>query len=186
MVLDTFGIKSEAFTGALCVSQVFEDEGKTPNWNGFWGEDHHIWSRTEFGEFVDLTIRYLHLHPASKAKNQLPMPAVWWKDTIRWPRVIKYLHQGRLIPMLSDDEMEDLDVFKQLVLAELDTTLKTCSVQEIEFQPILHGVDSMNELHVKGNLWLQRSIVFQDFNIPHPSWVKEREAELMRNYVEKT
>ncbi|MBT6225663.1 MAG: hypothetical protein HOI47_03280 [Candidatus Scalindua sp.] len=188
MVLRRFEIRSEAFVGAVCVAQVFEEENRFPSWNGFWGEDHHIWSCTEFGEFVDLTIRYLHLHPDTKDNKQLPMPALWWEDTIDWPRVIKYLHQDQrpVKPGFSDDEMRDLEIFKQLILTELDTVLDTCSVQEIEFHPILHGINSMNELHAKGDPWLCKSIMFQDLNLPYPTWIKEREAELMRNYAAET
>jgi len=185
MVLEKFGIKSRAFVGEVCVAQVFEDESISPSWNGFWGDDHHVWTCTEFGEFVDLTIRYLHLHPASKYNSQIPMPALWWENTTSWPCTIKYLHQGIVNPLLPDSEMNDLDVFKKSVLNKLDSALKTHSAQEVIFQPILHGTKSMNELYAKGNLWLQKSIIFQELNIPHPSRIKEREAELMKNYENK-
>lgn len=186
MVLEKFDIRSRAIVGGVCVAQVFDDNKRTPSWNGFWGEDHHVWSYSEFGEIADLTIRYLHLHPTFKAKAPLPMPALWWEDTINWPCIIKYLPQGSVKPILPDEEMRDLVTFKKKVSSELDTVLKTYSVQEIEFHPILHGANSMNELHEKGDPWLRASLVFQDLKFPYPLWVQEREAELMRPYTEET
>jgi len=186
MILGKFEIQSKPFIGAVYVSQIFEEENCSPSWNGFWGDDHHVWSYTEFGELVDLTICYLHLHQASKTKKQHPMPPLWWEDTIDWPRVIQYLPQGPVKAMLPDDEMRDLEIFKKLISNELDAVLKTSSVQEIEFQPILHGIKSMNELHAKGNTWLRKSILVQDLNIPFPSWIEERTAELKRDFTLKT
>ncbi|ENM5895723.1 hypothetical protein NTH50_003915 [Vibrio mimicus] len=57
--------------------QVFAENSIAPRWNGFWGDDHHVWLMTEFGELVDLTIKYLHLYPVTKGNNQLEMPAIW-------------------------------------------------------------------------------------------------------------
>jgi len=186
LVLDKFDIRSKAFVGELCVSQVFEDEKLMPSWNGFWGEDHHVWLCTEFGEFVDLTVKYLHHHPLSKSRNQLQMPAIWWSDTTQWPTVIRYLPQAPVNPQLPEHEMDDLGRFKKLVSKELESVIKFCSVNDIEFYPILHGPESMNELHAKGDLWLQKSILLQEHNIPHPQRIIEREQELMRKNSAKS
>ena len=181
MVLDKFAIRSKPIVGGVCVAQVYDNNENPPSWNGFWGDDHHVWVCSEFGEVVDLTIGYLHLHPTFKAKAQLPMPALWWEDTIDWPCIIRYLPQGPIKLMLSDEEMRDLSTFKKNVSIELDTVLNANSVQEIEFHPILHGASSMNELHAKGDPWLRASLIFQELNLPYPILVQERIDELMRN-----
>lgn len=185
LVLDQFEIRSRAFIGEFCISQAFEDDNIMPSWNGFWGEDHHVWLCTEFGEFVDLTVKYLHVHPLSKKRKQLQVPAIWWSDTTQWPHVIKYLPQGPVHPELPEQEMDELKHFKNLVSKELESAIKNSSVNEIKFSPILHGADSMNELHEKGDMWLKKSIILQNNDIPHPPRIIERENELRKSYAEK-
>ena len=186
VILEELGIHSRAYLGALCVSQAFEKEGRIPNWNGFWGEDHHVWVCTEFGEFVDLTIHYLHLHPASSNTDQLQMPALWWEDTDRWPHIIQYLPDGVVKPQLPEHEMKDLESFKSIAISEFKEILSSMSVQDVKFSPILHGTLSMNELHAEGYPWLRNSLFLEEHNIPHPAWVQTRIAELTAQYANKT
>ncbi|MEZ8402563.1 hypothetical protein AB4242_11550 [Vibrio splendidus] len=178
-ILKRLGIKSQTFVGEVCVSQVFCDSKLAPNWNGFWGDDHHVWLMTEFGELVDLTIKYLHLHPVTKGNSQLEMPAIWWSDVSRWPHVIKYLPQGAISVKLPNEEMIDLDVFLTKVDQELSQFLKSNSVQQVVFSPVLHGPESMNDLYSQGNPWLVRSAELQDGKLPYPQKVLERERELL-------
>ncbi|PKH04774.1 hypothetical protein [Moritella sp. Urea-trap-13] len=185
LLLKRFGIKSQLYTGELCVSQVFLDDRIVPNWNGFWGDDHHVWLRTEFNEIIDLTVKYLHLHPATNS-NQLQMPAIWWSDISRWPSVIKYLPQGPVNLELPSQEMVDLEVFQTKVIQELEIFLESYSVNEVVFSPILHGPETMNELYKKGYPWLVKSALLQSCRIPHPERIVERERELMEWYVKKT
>ena len=103
-ILKKVGIKSQPYIGEVCVPQVFLDNKIAPKWNGFWGDDHHVWLMTEFGELVDLTIKYLHLHPVAKGNSQLEMPAIWWSETSRLPNVIKYLPQGPVAVTLPNEE----------------------------------------------------------------------------------
>lgn len=182
LVLERFGIKSRAYIGEVCVAQVFDTDNNYASWNGFWGEDHHVWSCNEFGEYIDLTIRYLHIHPATNRTGQIPMPAIWWEDTVDWPMVIKYLYQGPVDPKLPVEEMKDLEDFKRSVASCLDDYLEKNSVQNVEFQPIIHGTKSMNELYEQGNLWLQKSLIFQEQNVQFPQRIQEREKELVANY----
>lgn len=178
-ILKRFGIKSQVYTGEICVSQVFSDDKIAPRWNGFWGDDHHVWLMTEFSEIVDLTIKYLHLHPVTKGNGQLQMPAIWWSDVSRWPRVIKYLPQGPIAVKLPDEEMTDLQVFQAKVSQELDAFFESNSAQQVVFSPILHGPESMNDLYVKGDLWLVKSIVLQGGRLPYPQRIVDRERELI-------
>ncbi len=185
ILLDLNGIRSREFMGAVCVSQVFEDESKLPSWNGFWGEDHHVFLVTENNELVDLTMRYLHLHPLSKGNGQLPVPAIWWNDIDRWPTILKYIPEGAVEIMLPEDETLDLEDFKKLVLKEYEMSLKNSTINEIVYEPILNGVDSLNKLHNKGNLWLKKSYIFEEQGIPLPPWIEAKEGELIRNYIER-
>ncbi|HCE3221409.1 TPA: hypothetical protein NG573_004851 [Vibrio parahaemolyticus] len=185
-ILKRVGIKSQAYTGEVCVPQVFHDNKIAPRWNGFWGDDHHVWLMTEFGELVDLTIKYLHLHPVAKGNGQLEMPAIWWSDASRWPSVIKYLPQGPIAVKLPNEEMIDLEVFQAKVDQKLSQILKSNSVQEVEFAPVLHGPESMNDLYAQGNPWLVKSAELQDGRLPYPQRVVERERELLASCEKKT
>lgn len=182
MLMNGFGIKSMEILGSVCVSQVFEDLSKPPSWNGFWGDDHHVWNITEYGEFVDLTISALHLHPLSKEHPQIPVPAIWWSDTELWPRIIKYLPKGAVRFDLPKEDALDLEEFKKRVSKELLSTLQNNSVEKIQYSSILHGIDSLKSLYEAGDPWLKGSCILEEANVPHPPWVVERERQLMSEY----
>lgn len=182
MIMNEFGIKSREFAGAVCVSRVFEDPNKPPGWNGFWGDDHHAWTITEYGEFVDLTISALHIHPLAKKHAQVPVPAVWWSDTEKWPLILKYLPEGAARIELPNEDALDLKEFKKRVSRELELTLQRKTVKEIHFSPILNGIDSLNNLYKAGDPWLKGSYILHKAKIPHPSWVVEREKQLMNKF----
>lgn len=185
ILLEQNDISSRELMGAVCVSQVFNDESKSPNWNGFWGDDYHVFLATEYSELVDLTMGYLHLHPMSKVNEQLPVPAVWWSDSDQWPTILKYLPENAKVNiMLHEEDNLDLENFKILVLKEYENTLKSSTVNEILFEPILNGIDSMNKLYNEGNVWLKKSWIFQELNIPLPTWIKEKEAELDLHWLD--
>ncbi|MEZ8257405.1 hypothetical protein BCU92_02560 [Vibrio cyclitrophicus] len=186
LILKRFGIKSEACTGEVCVPQVFSDTNTGPRWNGFWGDDHHVWLMTEFGEIIDLNIKYLHLHPVNKGNDQLQMPAIWWTDAARTPSVIKYLPQGPISVALPNEEMIDLQEFQVKVNQELDAFVEFNSVQKVVFTPILHDPETMNELYSKGDRWLVKSAAFQGGKLPYPQRIVERERELMASNEKKT
>ena len=178
LLLAELGIKSQSIVGDVCVAQVFENDSSHPNWNGFWGGDHHVWSCNEFGEVIDLTIKYLHLHPVTKTNGQLPMPAIWWEDNVQWPVIMRYLQQGVALVDLPKDEMDDLESFKKIIISNYNDFLQNNTVQDVIFHPIIYGKDSMNQLHKEGNLWLKKSIVFQNLAIPFPQQIQKRLAEL--------
>ena len=185
-ILDMYKIKSREYVGALCVSQAFERNDKLPNWNGFWDKDHHVWLHTEYGELVDLTINALHLHPASKGSDQLPVPAVWWGDVEHWPKLLKYLPDAAIKLELPEEEQKDLEAFTRFVKKEYESVLQGSSVNDIKYEPILHGVQSCNELHASGNQWLVKSYILQESNMPYPEWIQNRHNQLMTEYANKT
>lgn len=186
LILKRFGIKSQAYTGEVCVPQVFSDNKTAPRWNGFWGDDHHVWLMTEFGEIVDLTIKYLHLHPMNKDNNQLQMPAIWWSDAARCPSVIKYLPQRPIRAKLPNEEMIDLQAFQVKVNQSLDALLEFNSVQQVAFTPILHDPESMNVLYSQGEPWLVKSAELQGGKLQYPQRIVERERELIASYEKRS
>jgi hypothetical protein len=181
VVLNKFQIGSKACVGELCISQVFVDDTQEPGWNGFWGDDHHVWLYTEYGDLVDLSVKYLHEHPL-KTRKQYQVPAIWWSDITQWPHVIRYLQQGPVDARLGESDMRDLENFKDLVLYELEAFINTHSIEDVKFQPILDGSNSMNKLHAQGNQWLEKSIFLQNNNIPHPKRIIDREKEIADSY----
>ncbi|MBL4781103.1 MAG: hypothetical protein JKX92_02570 [Porticoccaceae bacterium] len=180
LVLKRFKIKSQVILGELCVPQVFDDELLAPNWSGFWGDNHHVWLLTEFGELVDLNVRYLHKHPESQQiHKQLEMPAIWWNEITQWPSILRYFPQGPVEANFSQDEMDDFEQFKKHVSKTLEFVISSMAVEDLLFSPILEGTDSINELRKKGNLWLQRSAKLQNMTTPYPKIISDREQELM-------
>lgn len=184
-VLNDLGISSKVFCGAVCVSQVFEDSRRPPSWNGFWGEDHHVWASSEFGEIIDLTIGALHLHPLSKKHAQLPMPPLWWSDLGYMPKIIRYLPAGVAKIQLPEFDAKDLVELGDRVSEIWENTLGSKQVEDVEYGPILHGIEAMNQLHEAGLPWLTGSYILQEVDMPHPQWVIERESELIRNWQGK-
>jgi hypothetical protein len=186
LVLDSFGIQSRLFTGAVCFAQVYEGDETALGWGGFWDQDHHVWVVTEFRELVDLTIAKLHLHPVLSRPDAIPIPALWWDEITTWPRTILYLPEGSVTIELPEEEMADLDLFTRKVRSTKDRILNQSSFDQVSFSPILYGPKSLNTLSRKGNLWLQRTLKFQELNIPFPPWVQRRQQEIMRRYQSLT
>lgn len=184
VLLDRLGIKSNLFIGATCWAKVSTD-GLPEGWNGFWGDDHHVWVATEFYELVDLTISKLHLHPASLNSPQREVPAVWWGDISRWPHVIKYLPTGRAGLGLNESDLEDLELFKKRVL-RIFSEIGSGDLEIPCFPgPILHGPDCLNRLHSEGHAWVNDAYFFEKHNVPLPEWIIRRELELRKQYEAK-
>ena len=182
-LLEKFNIKATIWSGAVCVSKIPDNSAFPASWNGFWGDDHHVFCCTEFGELIDLTISYLHEHPNSKHQKQLPVPAIWWGDIESWPCIIRYLPEGPVKVLLPEVDMIDLELFKSEALANLQNLISTMAVQNVKYGPILTGKNSLNILTNEGNQWLNKSLIFQHQNIPFPEWVSNKESELMREHA---
>lgn len=182
-VLHGFGIGSQLWMGATCFAEVFEQHG-IGKWAGFWDNDHHVWLVTEFGELVDLSVTQMHLHPRSQRSDVIPVPPIWWDQIDCWPPVIRYLPDAP-ISIGFDDPADSGDLRELLgkTRNKLDETLQKKEVESIAFGPILANSATMNALHEKGHPWLIRAILFQDRSIPFPTWIQEREAELMAAHL---
>lgn len=184
-LLEKFDIKSKEYCGAVCVSQAFDDEHKRPSWNGFWDNNHHVFLVTEFCEVVDLTINALHLHPMSNQDAQAPVPSVWWNTPEQWPHIMRYLPEGPIKIDLPPEDEEDLNQLLSKLLSEFEKTIRESDVEDVFFDPILHDMNSLNELYENGNAWVKKSLWLQEANIPHPPWIAMRENQLMREYISR-
>ena len=184
-LLNKLDIKSRLYTGGVCVPQVYKNNSCTVGWNGFWGEDHHVWVLTEFGELIDLSINSLHLHPMSQAREQEPVPAIWWDDAGEWPRIIKYLPDGAVNIQLPIDEMDDLEKFKIVVGKSYNEALQKLDGKKVIYEPILDNSSTLNRLLDSGHAWVCQSCYFDQANVPLPTWVRERENQLRREYFNR-
>jgi len=171
--LKSFGVNSRLVLGEACMAQVFANS-HVIGWNGFWGEDHHHWLFTEYSEVVDLTIRYLHIHPAKRDNEQLEMPSVWWgtKDATS---VINYLGTCFIeYPKLPEEDQIDLTVFEKLVQSHLEDTLEQKTVEEINFEPVISGMPSLNKLDQAGNPWVKKAFFVHQNSLPLPEDYQEK------------
>ena len=178
MVLSKFGINSILWGDAVCVAEVCSSSHYL-GWGGFWDRDHHVWLISNFNELVDLTISKLYRHPSRSRKDLSQMPAIWWQDISQWPRVIKYMPRGKVKPLLNIEDSSDLDKFKESISREIDKVLSDGWAQDPIFRPTLYNVDSMNYYLEIGHPWVTKALIFQEKNIPYPSWVIRREKELV-------
>lgn len=183
-LLKRFGIQSEIWLGALCTAGIYTDPpGAT--WAGFWDQDHHLWLRTEFNEFVDLSASQLHLHARSIRTGGVGMPAIWWDDINQWPSVIRYLPDTRIDSVRLPDakDQADLEAFCLAVEAFLDQRMNTEAVEQIVFGPILDNVDTLNRLTKQGHPWVCGALAYQNIDAEFPPWIEERERELQEAYL---
>lgn len=176
-LLKTIDIESTLWVGATCFAEVYEQDG-IAGWGGFWGIDHHVWLFSCFHELIDLSVSQMHHHPRHLRTDCIPIPAIWWNDPNQWPPVIRYLPDSKVDRVNLGQNQADLNDFLALTHHLFNEALQSKSADEINFGPILYGVDTMNELH-QINPWLRRAIAFQDRGVPFPKWVQEREAELI-------
>lgn len=176
-VLSRLGIRAHLFGDAFCIVRLFRDP-RVVMWGGFWGQDHHVWVSTEFHEIVDLGVSWLHEHPKSTRNDAWPIPAIWWRDIDRLPRLFRYLPVGSLVPRLEPTEQDDLDAFLRKVDASFDDFLKRGRPGAVTYAPVIYSEESLNELLKQRNPWLSGAArIPQD--MPYPPWVQAREDELM-------
>lgn len=181
-LLASLGIRSELWLGALCAAGPHEDP-TAATWAGFWGQDHHVWLRTEFNELVDLSVSQLHLHPRSIRDDGIAMPPVWWDDIGGWPPIIRYLPDSRIgeVSLPAPDET-DLAEFRTDIMVAFGEQTKHARVDQITFGPILDNVDTMNRLTAQGHPWLVGALAFLGHGVSFPPWIQAREAELNAAY----
>lgn len=181
VLLSRFNIHSQLVLGSVCVIEVYKDKNNYGwNWGGFWDNEHHIFVISEFSDLIDLTISQLPFHPISEKKEYLPLLPVWWSPISKWPPMIKYLPEKKAEISLSHSEMDSLDNFLNLTENIADDFLATCSIEDIVFQPILTGLDSLNSLTESGNEWLKYSKKIILGGINYPDEIIKREEELIK------
>lgn len=179
-LLKSFGIKTEIFGGAVCLPILGKGESTEIGWQGFWGESHHIWTITEFGELVDLTITQLNLHPISKGSlDRCDPPALWWDDIVSWPSFIHYLPNAPIDIQLPDDEMDDLLRFEKRVLELKEETLKKEGMGTMAVPRVISGPATLERLYQSGDEWAEKCLVFQDLEFELPAWIQIRHKELV-------
>lgn len=172
-------IASQVWLGAVCAAEVFESP-YVAGWGGFWGDDHHAWTTTEFHELVDLTAAEMTQHPRSSRPDGIAMPPLWWNDISQWPPVLRYLPDSPVEPCFPDlSDMADLDCFLTAVDRNLDDRLASGSVEAVTFGPMLTGAASLNALEAAGHPWVTRARGFLDRGTVPPPWIVERERELV-------
>jgi hypothetical protein len=184
-ILEDIGIRSHLLYGALCVSKATRGEHFDLGWAGFWDRDHHVWVAVEFFEFVDLTISQLHLHPAGPYDTDEPIPAIWWHPANTWPPIIKYLPDGVPDIQLSGEDEECLRALRASLPESKLHVMRTCESSDTLYEPILHGIDHLQELTEGGHPWLRKSLLVQEYDIPMPPWVEERERRLRAMYQDR-
>lgn len=182
-LLESLSIQSRVWSGAVCMAKASRNSPVEYGWAGFWGDDQHAWTVTQFLELVDLTISQLHIHPARSTNIDEPIPALWWHPIDHWPPIIHYLPDGLAdVSQFPRDESMTLNTLLSTALDIKSDLMTRSSVDEIAFNPLLFGIDHMQELHDGGHPWLNKCIYFQDRHIPIPPWVQLRELELKAKY----
>ena len=181
LVLKKLGIESKLWTGAACFAQAYKTVPEMIGWAGFWDRDHHVWLVTEFSELVDLTVSELHLHPSFSRQDAEPIPPLWWDELGQWPGTIRYLPDGAVSSAFRFEmrrETQDLESFKNLLLATMGCYVAERRAEDIAFGPILEGEHSLNSLHDQGHPYLVKTLVVHRQGVPFPPWVQQRQAEL--------
>jgi hypothetical protein len=156
-LLARLGIASPVWLGAFCAAEVFDSH--VVGWGGFWGDEHHAWTTTEFYELIDLSVAEMTRHPRASRTDGIAIPPLWWDDITQWPQVLRYLPDSAVEPAFPDSSaMHDLDRFLHAVDQAFDDKLANGSVEGVRFGPMLRGADSMNDLTTRDILgWCGRS-----------------------------
>lgn len=182
-LLSFFKIKSELFTGSLCVLEVFEKDNSIGyGWGGFYGNEYHIFAGSEYYDLIDLTISQLHLHPNSRLKGEYQIPAFWWTPIDEWPSIIIYLSDGPIKIELPEDDMKDYSSYIEKVNEVKERLINSSTIEEIDFSPIIFGKDSLEYLTKMGEPWLVMCSKVAKMNIKFPDVVIKKEQELIKRY----
>ncbi len=178
-LLTRLGIKAGVMLGTFCAAELYEDVSKF-GWGGFWGDDHHLWTMTGFGEIVDLSVAHMTKHPRCTRTDGIPMPPIWWDDHAEVAPVFRYLPDMPVNAIPPDGpDAREMDAFIAEVDARFSSVLASKRVENIAFGPFLDNSDTMNRLTSAGHPWLKGALIVLDHDIPFPPWIRAREAELV-------
>jgi hypothetical protein len=184
-MLQKFDIESKLYTSSFCTIEILIEGDKTEwAWGGFWDKDHHVIAVSEYSDLIDLSISQLYQHPGSGIKNAIPIPALWWTPLNNWPMHIKYLPESPVAIELPPEEMNKFNNYLNRVDEIADEALQKINSEDVNFTPMITGIDSLNKMTEDGNLWLIlcRRIVEQ--GIKYPEWIINKEIELRKNIAE--
>lgn len=152
LLLRELGFDSNIWMGEVCFVEFLPDG--TTSWGGFWWPAHHIWLLTEFGETVDLGVKWLHEHQAAP-RGAIPVPVIWWSGSLP---IVQGLfaykpHSSVEEISLPADEQEDLDEFKREVVDDYNQILDNLESTP-HYAPIVEGLESLERLHENENPWV--------------------------------
>lgn len=184
-VLKQFGIASTLVEGALCIPTAALERSNSI-WQGFWNDHHHYWLVTEFGELVDLSINQINMHPATGTGDRADPPAFWFHDVSYLPAIFKYLPSNviRNDAETSLEDKSDNDLL-QKYLADLKSSLSLDN--KILYRPkierVLTSTDDLTSWHRNGDKWAQICWQYNVNEVPLPTWIVNRENELMKLFT---
>jgi len=183
-IMDYFGVRSVLVEGAACFGLVY---GKNPyriTWGGFWNNDHHYWLVSQYGDIIDFTVSQLHLHPAEKYADQIPILPIWWSPIGVAPPIFRYLQKvfGKPLDMLEAEESAKLKEFNEYILNHIEEG--TLDSNELDKIDILTGPEKFQQLYLQKNTWIH-VFIEKHKELEWPDWILQREQELMENYNKK-
>lgn len=193
-LLSKLGVKTVYILGSICVPKISTNLA-TMDWHGFWGGDHHYWIMTEFGEIVDISVAYLHMHPQEKL-SLLEMPPIWINTNQGVPACFKYLHSEcfnvdysegmpKIVFLENNDVTSTLSPEDEMIeyWTALEQNIIEKNKTDISRFPCLisEGITE-HDLHVSNSAYLNAIPKFLDANIELPLWIIQTEAELMAPY----
>jgi hypothetical protein len=90
--LKQLGVKAQVMYGQVAWIEILEDQ--TVVWAGCWGNNHHFWVATQFGEVVDLNTSVAHRKRAHSTPHLKPLysPPMLWSREI--PKFYRFAAEG--------------------------------------------------------------------------------------------
>lgn len=175
------GIRSYLVTGSVCIPNASMSPREI-GWQGFWGQDHHYWLLNEFGELIDLAIHQVNLHPRSLRTNRHDPHPIWWNNCRYLPSFIKYL------PLKAYKIRQTFHLEEPLENEKMVTFLESIKRENIQFpknytapkfEKVLSNMDNLIEWDNQDDPWTNSMRLFNDNPLPLPSWIIQRERELL-------
>jgi hypothetical protein len=142
-VLKRLGIAATMHEGQVAV-QHWTPQGLA--WSGFW-EEGHTFLVTEFGETVDLVIRWLPEHPEVSFPTGMGFHPVWWPSTSKKPTFLTYQSDS----ILSKSELPEA---LQTALDDVFELYQEAGPEKVHTGVILNGKESLEQLALKRDPWV--------------------------------
>ncbi|WP_085340384.1 hypothetical protein [Aquidulcibacter paucihalophilus] len=184
-LLDIYGIKSKNFIGDICLLEASED-GSLCTWGGFWKDHYHVWTITEYGERVDLTVAELHNHPASSRSCWAKLPSIWWDNIQESVAPLIYLEDAPVDPGIGSYELkEELAEFLELVDQKHFDALKSKTADQIISIDQVSKSSDLRQLEIDGHPWAKAAGRFLEIGLPPlPEWIISRQAAIKTAHMQ--